>query len=81
MVSWREGRIWIMRGLGCVAIAYGLFDIFTGKPEGRWAFLAFAGVLFVALILLFTIMHAKGYWWRRGAAKTLPTGKEGDEGV
>jgi hypothetical protein len=77
MVSWREGRTWIMRALGCVAIAYGLFDIFTGKPEGRWAFLAFAGVLFV----LFTIMHAKGYWWRRDAAKTLPMTKDGDEGV
>jgi heme A synthase len=68
----KEARAWIAWALVCVVIAYGLLDIFTGKPEERWAFLIFAGLLFVALIVLFTITHAKGYRWRREDAKTLP---------
>jgi hypothetical protein len=37
-------------------------------------FLIFVGLLFVALIALFTIMHAKGYRRRRDDAQTLPRG-------
>jgi hypothetical protein len=76
----KEARAWMVWALGCVAIAYGLLDILTGKPEERWAFLIFIGLLFVAVIVFFAITHAKGYRWRRDDPKTLPP-VGGDEGV
>jgi hypothetical protein len=77
----KDARAWVMKALGCAAVAYGAFDILTGKPEERLAFLIFIGLLSVGLIILFTVMHAKGYWWKKPDAKTSPLAKESDEGV
>ncbi|HEX4964153.1 MAG TPA: hypothetical protein VF173_25230 [Thermoanaerobaculia bacterium] len=76
----RDVRAWIMKALAWTAVAYGLFDILTGKPEELWAFLLFMGVLSVGLTILFTIMRAKGGWWRRDEAKTLFAAKKGEKG-
>jgi hypothetical protein len=70
-----------MRASGYAAIAYGVFDILTGKPEDRFAFLAFAGALSIGLFIFFTVMHVKGYRWIRDDAKTSPPAKEDNEGV
>jgi hypothetical protein len=68
----KEACAWLARAFACVVGAYGLLDILTGKPEERLAFLIFVGLLFVALIVLFAITHAKEHRWRRGGAQALP---------
>jgi hypothetical protein len=77
----KDARVWVMKALGYAAVAYGAFDILTGKPEERLAVLIFIGLLSVGLIILFTIMHAKGYWWKKPDTKTSPLAKDSDEGV
>ena len=70
----KEARAWIAWAFACVVLAYGLLDTLTGKPEKRLAFLIFVSLLFVALIVLFTITHAKERKRRRDDAQTSPPG-------
>jgi len=71
-----EACAWMASALAAVTSVYGLLEIWTRRPEEGWAFLISAGLLLVALIVLFTIAHAKGYRWRREGAKTSPPGGE-----
>jgi high-affinity Fe2+/Pb2+ permease len=48
----REAQYWMAMALGTVSSAYGFLELFTKDPDQFWTFLAFAGLLFIVVIVV-----------------------------
>ena len=64
----RSNTVWLS-----TFCAYAMLDMFIKNRDEFWVVLVVMGVLFLAMIIFFAIMHGRGYRWRRTDAKALPS--------